>query len=270
MALLTIDDVFAGLRPPENIQKAGIAMSAIGRYHSHWYSAGLPGAGAAATPGVNGRALTTGGTDTVGQIPFTNPVSGITKLAKFGLAPSVAGTYLLCDRLWVNSGLSLTSLTAQAISPVALPARDRNGTTDGVDVLAGLEFSATGGAGTPVVTLTYTDSDNNTGNTASFTGAATSPVGTFYAFPLAAGDKGIRAPTSYINSVTWTSGAVHLVLYRILAVIGCPAANVQMAVDYITGGSPQMFNDSVPFILQLPTATTATSIFGGQMIVTQG
>jgi hypothetical protein len=41
---------------------------------------------------------------------------------------------MLIDLLWVNTGLVVTTTTAQAITPVALPARDAAGTTNGDDV----------------------------------------------------------------------------------------------------------------------------------------
>lgn len=268
MAITTLDGAIAGFQPPKPIVKVGIATAAVGaaRGYTPWYAAGNPGAATANAAGINGAAVSA---PVNGQIPRVNPVSGSAYIGRFGITASTPGTMWLIDRLWNNSGLVVTSNTAQAITPATLPARDSTGTTDGAQVLAAIEWSATGGAGTPTVTLTYTNSAGDTGKTGTFTAVATPPVGTFEIFQLAAGDTGVRAPTSFIQSATRTSGTMHLVLFRVVAQVECTAANIGNAVDVITGGKPQIFNDSVLQLLWFPSATTATT-FTGQYIETQG
>lgn len=266
MAITTLDGAIAGFQLPQSLFKQGVTMEAAGIAHSLWYSAGRPGAGAAPSSGVNGAAVSM---TLAGQIPRANPGAGNAHLGRFALTASQAGTVLLCDRLWANSGLSVTSTTAQAITPATLPARDRNGSTNGEDVLAAIEWSAAGGAGTPLVTLTYTDQDGNAGATGTFTGQATPVAGTFEIFGLAAGDTGIRAPTSFIQNATRTSGTMHLVLFRILAQMEVTAANIGNAVDALTSGMPRIYNDSVPFLVWIPISTTAAN-FAGQYIETHG
>ena len=239
MAITDQNGIIAGARPPETLLKIGAAMEAAGVGHSYFYTAGRPGAGSAPTPGVNGAAVT--GNAVAGQIPRTNPASGFAYLARLSARASSVGTLLLCDRLWHNSGLSVTSTSAQGITPATIPARDRDGTTSGEGVLAAIEWSAAGGAGTPTVTLTYTDQAGNTGNTGTFVGATTPVAGTFEIFSLAAGDTGVRAPTSFIQSATRTSGTMHLILFTIIASVGVSAANVESAVDALTSGFPHNF-----------------------------
>ena len=265
MSITTLDGVIAGLKPPQGLFKVGTAPEIAGVYHSHFYASGRPGAAAVPSPGVNGAALTS----YAGQIPFTNPVSGNTHIARFEASASVACTLLLCDRLWHNSGLSVTSTSLQSITSPTWPARDANGSTNGEGVLIGLEVSTVTGAGTPVITLTYTDQDGNTGITTGITGKTASNIGTFEIFPLAAGDTGVRAVTGYQQNVTWTSGSIHLVAFRILGILNLPVANVGAAIDALTGGFPQLYNDTVPFLVQLATTTTATNI-AGRLIYAQG
>ena len=119
------------------------------------------------------------------------------------------------------------------------------------------------------MTLTYTDQDGNTGATGIFTGVATPPVGTFEIFTLAAGDTGVRAPTSFIQSATRTSGTMHLVLFRQLAQIEVTAANIGNAIDALTSGMPRIYDDSVLQLVWFPSATTAVNLTG-QYIETQG
>lgn len=268
MAITTVDGAIAGMQLPRPIMKAGVTMAAVGalRGYTPWYVAGNPGAATAGSAGVNGEALS--GT-VAGAIPRNNPGSGNAHLARLTMNASNAGSMWLIDRLWQNSGLSVTSTTAQAISPATLPARDIAASTNGDGVMAAIEWSGAGGAGTPTVTLTYTDQSGNTGATGTFTGVASPGVGTFEIFTLAAGDTGIRAPTSFIQSATRTSGTMHLVLFRLLAVIDCPAANIASTLDVLSSGMPRIYDDSVLQLLWFNTATTATN-FSGSYVETQG
>jgi hypothetical protein len=175
----------------------------------------------------------------------------------------------LIDRLWNNSGLVVTSTGAQAIAAAALPSRDGAGGTTGANVMAAIEWSATGGAGVPTVTLTYTDQDGNAGATGTFTAVASPPVGTFELFTLDAGDTGVRAPSSFIQSATRTSGTMHLVLFRVLAQIEVTAANIGNAIDALTSGMPRIYDSSTLQLVWFPSVTTATT-FIGQYIETQG
>ena len=272
MAITTLDGAIAGMQAPQPFMKVGITMAAVAaqRAYTPWYANGNPGASVANAAGVNGDAVTPAdGTAVQGRILRTNPVSGNAYIGRLAVSATVAGTLWLIDRLWHNSGLTVTSTAAQAITPATLPARSGDGTSNGANVMAAIEWSATGGAGTPTVTLTYTDQDGNTGATGTFTGVASPPVGTFEIFTLAAGDTGIRAPTSFIQSATRTSGTMHLVLFRVLAQVEVTAANIGNAIDALTSGLPRIYDDSVLQIVWFPTATTATTIVG-QYIETQG
>jgi len=271
VAITTLDGAIAGMVAPQPITKVGIATAAVGamRGYTTWYAAGNPGASTATAIGVNGEAATPALASTGGRIRRTNPGAGNAYLARLAAQASTAGSLWLIDRLWQNSGLNVTLATAQAITPSTLPSRDGAGGTNGASVMAAIEWSATGGAGVPTVTLTYTDQDGNTGATGTFTAVATPPVGTFELFTMAAGDTGVRAPTSFIQSATRTSGAMHLVLFRVLAQIELSAANVGNAIDALTSGMPRIYNDSVLQLVWFPSATTATN-FIGQYIETQG
>lgn len=265
MPISSLDGAIAGFQPPQPILKTGITMAAVAanRAYTYWYAAGNPGASTATTVGINGEAVTPALGSTGGRILRTNPAGGqFAYIGRLSLAATVPGTLWLIDRMWQNSGLSVTSTTAQAITPAALPARDNNGSTNGAGVMAAIEWSATGGAGTPTVTLTYTDQDGNVGATGTFTGVASPPVGTFEVFTLAAGDTGIRAPTSFIQSATRTSGTMHLVLFRVLAQIEVTSANIGNAIDALTSGFPRLYDNTTLQLVWFPTATTATGLAG--------
>ena len=174
MAITTLDGAIAGMQNPDPIVKVGIATATGGtgtlRGHTLWYSSGNPGAATANAAGVNGAAVSGA---VGGSLLRSNPVSGNAYIGRWAMNASTVGTLWLIDRLWNNSGLSVTSTAAQAISAATLPARDNAGSTNGAGVMAAIEWSATGGAGTPTVTLTYTDQDGNAGNNLIIGGSST-------------------------------------------------------------------------------------------------
>jgi len=267
MAITTLDGALAGMKPPSYFSKAVTGTMVAGRPFSPFYLAGVPGAAAAPTPGLSGAALTS----YAGQIPIP-AASNNTHLARFsGVSSAQAGMLLLCDRLWHNSGFTITSTGAQTVNSVAWPARDANGSTNGVGVLLGVEISGATGAGTPTITVSYTDQDNNAGATGTNTVAtvATSAAGTFYPIDLATGDTGVRSVQPLTLSATWTTGTMHLVAYRVLATLELGAAGLPNAIDALTSGMPRLYDTSVPFLIFIPQTTTTTQL-SGSVVYTQG
>lgn len=273
MAITTVDGIVSGLVAPEEVYKSGATMEAAGTMHSLFYTAGRPGAAAAPSPGIGGAALTS----YAGQIPFTNPSSGNSYLARVGASASVAGTLLVCDRLWHNSGITVTTTTAQTVNSATFPARDMDGTTNGNGVMVALEVSTatTNASANTTMTLSYTNSDNTAGRTATVGSVApgsfpaTAVAGTFVPFLLAAGDKGVRSIQSVTLAVSLGAGAVHLVAYRILARVPMPVANIGAVQDFASTGLVRLYDNTVPFLVWVPTATTGVTI-GGVMQVAQG
>lgn len=267
MAITTLDGALAGMKPPEFYSKAVSGTLVAARPFSPFYTAGVPGAAVAPTPGLAGAALTS----YAGQIPIP-AASGNTHLARFsGVSSAQSGMLLLCDRLWHNSGFTITLATAQTVNSVAWPARDADGTTNGRGVILGVEVSTATGTGTPTITVGYTNSANASGKTAtnSVPTVATSAIGSFYPIGLAAGDVGVRSVQTLTLSATWTSGVIHLVAYRVLATLEIPAAGIPNAVDALTSGMPRLYDTSVPFLLYIPQTTTTTQL-SGSAVYTQG
>lgn len=267
MAITTLDGALAGMQYPRTFAKAVTGTMVAGRPHSLFYLAGAPGAAVAPTPGLAGAALTS----YAGQIPFTNPVSGNTYLARFQGQATIAGTLVLADRLWHNSGLVVTTTTAQTVNSAAWPARDVNASTNGDGVRIGLEVSTATGAGAATPTISYTDESGNAGSTGSMevAYAASSVAGTFYPFTLAAGDTGVRSIQTCTLGVSMTSGTIHLVAYRELARLELTSANIPNAIDALTSGFPRLYDNTVPFIFFIPSTTTTSNI-SGSVVYTQG
>lgn len=213
MGIGDIDSLLNGRLPALDWQKAALTGEAVGGYHSPLYVAGLPGAGSAPSAGVNGAQVLNGRSGTLRAPAAAAGKSCYLNFADFS-AVSGVGSAFLVDRLWENSGLSVTLTSLQAIAPVALPARDANGSADGAGVFAGLEITATLGAATATATLTYTDSDGNAGNTAQVSIPSGCVAGTLLIWPLAAGDYGVRGPTGFQLTSSMLSGSFSIVLMR--------------------------------------------------------
>lgn len=261
MAITTVDGIVAGLQVPQTFFKVGATMEAIGVMHSLFYTTGMPGAAAAPTPGLAGEALTT----YAGQIPYTNPSSGNGYLAGINVSATLVGTLYLCDRLWHNSGFTQTTTTAETVNSVAFPARDKAGSTNGDGVMVGLEVStATTNAGAITnTTMSYTDQGGTAGKTATITSfPATAVAGTFVPFQMAEGDTGVRSIQSLTKGTSYVAGTMRLVAYRVLATIPVSLANSGQIADYASVGLPRLYDNTVPFLLWRPSATTAVTVQG--------
>jgi hypothetical protein len=276
MAINTLDAAIAGMRPPYRFTKSATATLVVGRPASLWSLAGAPGAGAFDTT-LNGVALSSSSALVNGQIPHYNPASGNAHLARFSAQATQAGVLMLADRLWHNGGINITSTSAQAITSPTWPSRcptsglDDTPSTNGNGVLLAVEVSAATGAGTPTITVSYTNDQGVAGRTATNVNAtvASSAIGAVYLMGLQAGDTGVRSVQSITLSATWTSGTINLVAYRALADLELAGALVPNAIDILTGGKPRLYDGCVPWLVFVPSATTATQV-SGTCVETQG
>lgn len=267
MAITTLDGTIAGMQPPLWFAKNVTGTMVAGRPWSLWALAGAPGAGAFNAT-LNGVTLTA---PQNGQIPFTDPSSGNAYLARLQGQVTIPGTLLLLDRIWHNGGYTITSTSGQNSTSPTWPARDNAGATSGDGILLAVEVSATTGAGTPTLTVIYTNQAGTGSRTATniIPTVASSAAGSFYMLGLAAGDTGVRSVQTLTLSATWTSGTINLVAYRIIASLEITAANTPNALDPITGGFPRLYNGSVPFMVFVPSTTTTSNVCG-QVIYSHG
>lgn len=276
MAITTLDGALAGMRPPFFFAKAVTATLVAGRPASLWSLAGAPGAGSFDTT-LNGVVLSSTSAIPAGAIPHTDPATGNSYLGRFTAGATQAGRVLLLDRLWHNGGFTITSTSAQAITSPTWPSRcptsgtDDTPSTNGYGVLLAVEVSAATGAGTPTITVSYTNSAGTGGRTGTniIATVATSAIGATYFIGLQAGDAGVRSVQSLTLSATWTSGTINLVAYRILADLELSGAFVPNALDSLTSGFPRLYNGVVPWLVFIPNTTTATNV-SGTYVETQG
>lgn len=255
--------------------KTSTASDVVGCWYSTSKDSGYPGAWAPGVPGINGRATDGTTVGDYGCIPISNAAIGSNYLTALEMASSVNHTNDFFDCLWVNSGLVLATLTAQAITSPTLPARDVNGTTSGEGCgIALLVTTATlnNAAANAGITVIYTNSKGGTARVATLTAQAgsqlpaTAVIGTIVWFQLAAGDTGVAS----IQSVTFTTslgttGAVSLMICRDISTIGTAVLNVSTPKLI---GSPgiRLYNGTCMLHNILCSATTAT-FFSGSLAV---
>jgi hypothetical protein len=263
--------------------KIGTATEAAGVRYCFNKDSGFPGAWVPGAPGVNGwwtdasqatNAANPAGATQCGCWQLPNPASGGYYLNQVGIAASVASMVELFDLLWYNTGLVVTTLTAQAITMPAtsIPARDSAGTTNGEDWLAGIYVTtATTNAGAIAnTTMSYTNSEGTAGRTATMAAfPATAVIGTFVPFELAAGDRGIRSIQSVTLGTSYVAGALSVMLYRTITCVPNPLANVGGIMNKLTDDptGTRLYNGTALCVRFLPSATTATTVSGCLRVV---
>lgn len=262
---------YSGFAVP--FMKNGTAADVAGCWYCTSKDAGFPGAWAPGTPGINGRA--TDGTTAAdnGCIPIKNSSLGGNYLTEVQMASSVNHSHLLFDCLWVNSGIAVTTTTAQAITTPTLPARDANGTTNGEGcMIAMLTTTAnTNASAIANTTVSYTNSDGVSGRTATLSAIAgsqipaTPVIGTIVWFSLQAGDKGVRSIQSITLGTSLGAGAVSLMICRDIATIGTTIPNVS-AQKIIGAPGIRLYNGTCMLHCVLASATTAT-FFSGELTI---
>lgn len=258
---------------PVVFMKSGTAADTAGYWYCTSKDAGFPGAWAPGTPGINGR-ITDGTTSgDRGSIPIKNPATGSNYLTELTMGASVNHSHLFFDVLWVNSGIVVTTTTAQSITTPTLPARDVNGTTNGEGCMIAM-LTTTANTNAAVIsnsTVSYTNSDGTSGRTATLTAIAGSQipkdpvVGTIVWFNLQAGDRGVRSIESITLGTSLGAGAVSLMICRDLANIGTSLVNVQLTRKLSEPGV-RLYNGTCMLHCVLASATTAT-FFNGEVVI---
>lgn len=266
MPAQTIEQAAAGRGPVRDIQKGATGGLVANRPFSLAYRDGNPRAFDVPSSGVSGNELSQTGGAINGALPFDDGAGAIRNeiLRMVFLSSAQAGRLFLLDRIWHNSGLSVTSNASQSVDSVAFPARDETETSNGVGFQMAMEVVTATGTGVPTHTITYTNADNVGGLTATIsdTYAASSAAGSFYRCNMADW-RGVKSIQSYQASGTMTSGSISLVVYRVLASMFLDQAAAPRAIDWLTGGaSGSIPNGACPFLVFVPTGTASTIIAG--------
>jgi hypothetical protein len=261
MAITTLDGLVAGYQPNKLIMKSHTTgLESAGQHWSSWLDVGHPVAAAAPAAGMAGETLDN---TVTGAINFGNTTGGEKQYLVNGFIQNFTlARMFLHDRLWQNSGIAVTTTTAQTINSVTWPARDATGSTNGLGVMVGLEVNtATTNAGVITnTTMSYTNSDGTSGRTATLMRvAATSALASFYPFRLQTGDKGVRSIQSITLGTSYGGGSISLVAYKTLyefySIAGDARASQLEGPFYM--GMPEIINGFCGWITVVPNASNA-------------
>jgi len=256
----------------KNFSKTGTASDATGYWYGNWKDAGIPGAWAPGTPGVNGR-VTDGTTTTdAGCIFFPDAGAGkVRYLTEADIASSATvSAFSLWDVVWVNSGITVTTTTEQTFTTPTFPARDANGSTNGEGYMIGVyAVAALGNAG--VVsnsTVRYTNSAGTGSRTATLSATvpqnfpATPVIGTVVWFDLAAGDTGVQSIQGITLATTLTSGTLSVFVARKLVDLHVSLVNNNSNTTINNGNGVVLYDNACILPFAQTAATTATVING--------
>lgn len=251
----------------ETFFKVGATSEAAGLFQLQLKDTGRPGAWVPGTPGVNGDAVscnTTADATIAGAPYLPDPATGNYYLTAMTAGQSVASMAMLIDVIWYNTGLTVTTTTAQTVTLPTLPARDADGSTNGEGWQAAIlvTTATTNASAVTNTTLSYTDSEGNAGNTATMSSfPATAVAGAFIPFQLAAGDRGIRNIASVTLGTSYVTGAISLVLYRPIAYVSSPLANIGGTLNVVNSAPTgvKLWNGTCLAPGYLAGATTANT-----------
>jgi hypothetical protein len=198
---------------------------------------------------------------------FTNPGSGNNYLGSLQAQCATVGTLMVYDRLAHMGGLSGTVTTAQTVN-LTIPA-NRNANANGSDVEWFLEHYADTGSTGVTVTVTYTDQDNNTGQTTTVALTATSRASRLHQIiPATAGDY-IKSIQSVTHVTTGTAGNYGVTVAKRIGQAPVGVVNQITVLDAINLGLPIIPNDACLWLVQL-CSTTSTGFISGQLAIIQG
>jgi len=244
---------------------------------AYWYcfakDTGYPGAWSPGTPGLAGRATDGMTTADAGCLPLWTP-TGQLFLSEWIATATTSGAAMLGDIVWVNTGIVVTTTTAQTINSVAFPARDLNGSANGEGYCIGLLFTAaaTNAAAITNTTVSYTNSDGTNGRTATLTAVAgdqippTPVIGTLVWFGLQAGDRGVQSIQSITLGTSLVTGSVSLIVARPMQWATTLTNNIPIPNRYPDPGT-RLYTGSTLVLFQKVTAGNTVTLAGNIAVI---
>lgn len=255
MAITTLDGLIGGTKGAVMVFKsAGQPTTVANFWHSYWAATAIPGAGTLATGNTSAGIIPTNAT--AGAAPFTNPPgSAISYVMGATVNSTISGTVMLYDRAFAVGALAPASgAYSPAVTGTALnrPA-DGAGTEIWAEIVTALSATA------HTATITYTNSNGDTGRTATVTLPASAGIGRFFPVTLQEGDSGVRQITGVSGSSAPT-GTYNLLIVRPILRVGV-AANVPARLGIPEAGlRPLYANSCLAVAFYNPVGTTAATI----------
>lgn len=256
---------YTGTGTNYSILKVGSASEAAGVRYLAAKDSGLPGAWVPGTPGVGGATTTcsaAAGATVAGAPLIPDPTTGSLFLGYGSVSATVGHSVELYDVLWYNTGLAVTTTTAQALTSPTWPARDLYGSTNGDGLIAAIYVTTatTNASAVTNTTLAYKDESDNAGTATIASFPATAVAGTLVPFRLAAGDRGIRSIQSVTLGTSYGGGAISLVVLRPLWRAPVVLPNVGSPLMPEASPGVRLWNGTCLWTAYISSATTATTL----------
>ena len=265
MAIQTLDNLLTAIQggSRNTLTKVSVTSEGAGTYHSMLKVAGLPTAFGPNPTTVNGDIPTNTTTYSL-NLPT---ISGGNKcyLSNFVAQSTVAGSLILYDRLWHNSGLVGNVATAQTFTTPTLTRY-----SDGVGVEIWLEFYSAIGATATTFTVTYVDADGVTRTCTYAHPANAETVGQMITFVMPTGSRGVKSISQIqLAATTGTAGNFGLVLMKRIATLPITIPNVATNLDAFGLGMPEI-QPNACLCTMLACTTTTTGNILGEITLVQG
>ena len=251
------------------IDKASIANTVAGQYHSIWRATGQPGQGAIPAAAANCNQSTTG------CLTFSQQTAPTKSYLAYLEATSSnsAMTLEVHDRLMHMGGLNGTLTTAQTVGlefngVTADNMAERIGDADYSDIQWWLEWYTDTGATVTTATVAVTYNDGTTGNLTGVSLVATRRASFMQSLngliPAAVAGKFIRAVnTVTLSASTGTVGNFGVTATRLRGTLFMPIANAKFSADWANLPINTIPNSACPFIAVLASTTSTGLLRGG-------
>ena len=254
------------------IDKASIANTVAGQYHSLWRATGQPGQGAIPAAAANCNESTVGGMRFSQQ---TAPAKSYLAYLE-AVSSTSASTMEVHDRLMHMGGLNGTLTTAQPVGidfngVTADNMVERIGDANYSDIQWVLEWYTDTGATVATATVAVTYNDGTTGNLAGFSFAATRRASFMQSLngliPAASAGKFIRAVnTVQLSATTGAAGNFGVTATRLRGTLFMPLANAKFSADWANLPINTIPNSACPFIVVIASTTATGTLRGGGKI----
>jgi hypothetical protein len=229
-------------------------VGTINNYVSLWRSIGRTTAGIkpSSVSGSACNSVTIGS----GDIP---QVSGGKKnhLSQFAAFQSLPGILILSDRIIHTDSLVANTTSSQTINSISLPARA--GTGEGVEI--GIEIYTATGVTPYDVSVSYTNSSNVSGRTATASIIASAGANRFFPLSLQTGDIGVRSVQSLSCSVSsGTAGDIGVTFHKPIMEISISVSSIPSTMNFLETGLEEIHEDSCLWSYSLLGSTTSGRI----------
>jgi hypothetical protein len=256
MAISDLNGIIGGTKTAAMIFKSASQPTTVANmWHSYWAATSIPGAGTFSAG--NTSAGTIFNEATTGAMAFTDPAGGANSYIMGGSVTStISGVVMLYDRCF---GVGALTPASGAYSPaVTGTALDRPSSGAGCMIAAEIVTALSAAAHT--VTITYTNSNGDTGRTASVVLPASAGIGRVFFATLQTGDSGVRQITAVSGSATPPTGTFNLLIIRPLLQAGV-VANLPRTFGIPESGLRPMYaNTCAAIMFYNPTGTTSSTI----------